>query len=97
MRVKSSSIKNFLTICLISTFPFAPLSYAQEVPSRFKKDIVRAALHRDSDRIAQEDMQRVLGNINMQHRISPQEMEIIFREIGGESKMIPADHMMKII
>jgi hypothetical protein len=72
-------------------------SYTQEIPSRFKKDIVRAAKHDETDRIALEGMQRVITNINMEHMITRQDMETIFREIGGETKMIPADRFMKII
>jgi hypothetical protein len=64
---------------------------------RFKKDIIRAAKQVESDRVALEGMNRVLANINMQHKITIQEMETIFREVGGESGLIPADRMMKII
>jgi hypothetical protein len=72
-------------------------SYTQEIPSRFKKDIVRAAKQDETDRIALEGMQRVITNINMEHRITPQDMETIFLEIGGETRMISADRFMKII
>jgi hypothetical protein len=72
-------------------------SYAQEIPSRFKKDIVRAAKQDKTDRVALEGMQRVIANINMQHRISRSDMETIFRENGGETGAIPAERFMNII
>ena len=72
-------------------------SYTQEIPSRFKKDIVSAAKQDQSDRVALEGMQRVIANINMEHMISRQDMETIFREVGDEAAMIPADRLMKII
>ena len=72
-------------------------SYAQEIPTRFKKDIVRAARPDECDKIALEGMQKVIANINMEHRISRADMETIFQEIGGESKAIPADRLMNIL
>ena len=73
-------------------------SYTQALPSRFKKDIVRAAkLEDEATGIGMEGMQRVLENINMQDKISDHEMKVIFDEIGGESGEIPVDSMLKII
>lgn len=72
-------------------------SYSQCIPTRFKKDIVRAAMPDGSDLVALENMQRVLANINMQHRVTQSDMEIIFKEIGGTTKAIPADRLMTII
>jgi len=78
-------------MCLID------FSYAQCMPSRFKKDIVRAAMSEEGDRIALDDMQRMLANINMQHRVTRSEIEIIFLEIGGNSHAIPAERLKEII
>ena len=71
-------------------------SYSREIPSRFKKDIVKAAMQQDSG-IAMEGLQRVLANINMQDRVSPRHMQVIFRELGGEAGIIPSERMMSII
>lgn len=67
------------------------------MPSRFKKDLLRAAMTGESDRVALDGMQRVLTNINMQHRVTRSEMETIFREVGGNTDAIPVDRFMKII
>jgi Ca2+-binding EF-hand superfamily protein len=66
------------------------------LPSRFRKDLLRAAKQDENGRIALYDMQKVIANISMQHRITEQEMETIFQEMG-ESGKISADHLMKII
>ena len=73
-------------------------SYTQEIPTRFKKDIVRAAQRVDNKDIVLEGMQRVIANINMEHRVSPTDMEIIFQEMGGgEAKAISPDRLMTIL
>jgi hypothetical protein len=76
-------------------------SYTQEMPSRFKKDILsaakKAAKKDETDRVALEGMQRVLANINIQDKISAQEMDMIFHEMGGECRMIPTDRLMMIL
>ena len=50
-----------------------------------------------SDRIALDGMQRVLANINMAHRVTRSEMEIIFKEIGGNTNVISKENLMKVI
>ncbi|CAJ1954301.1 unnamed protein product [Cylindrotheca closterium] len=70
--------------------------YRQCLPSRFKKDLVKAATNRESGRIAIDDLQQVIANISMEHKISEQEMETIFQELG-ESGKISADKFMKMI
>jgi len=70
--------------------------YRQCLPSRFKKDIVKAAKKDETGHIALVDMQQVIANISMQHKISEQEMETIFQEMG-ESGKISADKFIKMI
>ena len=73
-------------------------NYSRELRSRFAKDIVRAAMHTESDSaVALDGMQRVLMNIDMQHAISAEEMQTIFRDLGDSSGRIQADQMMKMI
>ena len=72
-------------------------SYTQEVPSRFRKDIVRAAKHDASNEITIDSMRRLLLNINKEDAISLEEMDVLFREMGGECRKIAADRMMKLI
>jgi hypothetical protein len=77
---------------------FSSRSYTQEIPSRFKKDICRAAVnHHEDSSIAVEGLQRVLANIGLSHRLSDQEIKVIFQEIGNESGVISAQKMVQIL
>jgi hypothetical protein len=73
-------------------------SYTQDLRSRFTKDVVAAAKdNATDDTISVKGLQRVLANIHMQDKLTAQEMEIIFREMGGTSGSMPAESMMKMI
>jgi hypothetical protein len=56
-----------------------------------------AKADKNADIVALDGMQRVISNINMEHKVSRADMETIFREIGGANDMIPADRLMKMI
>ena len=84
-------VGSHITTLLIGTF-----SYRQCLPSRFKKDLVKAAKKDENGQIALVDLQQVIENISMQHKVSEQEMETIFQEMG-ESGKISADKFMTII
>jgi hypothetical protein len=66
------------------------------MPSRFKKELL-SAMAEKGDRVALDGMQRVLANINMADRVSRSDMEIIFKEIGGNAEAISKENLMKII
>jgi hypothetical protein len=51
----------------------------------------------NSDRIALHGMQKVLANIHMDHRVTKSDMEVIFKEIGGNAEAISKENLMKII
>jgi len=70
-------------------------NYTQEVPSRFKKDIVQAAKDQN-DAIAIDALQRVLKNIGAPNSLSPSELRTIFDELG-EAGYIRADRMVQIL
>eukprot|EP00980_Cylindrotheca_fusiformis_P003300 scaffold743_cov117-Cylindrotheca_fusiformis.AAC.19 len=70
--------------------------YRMCLPSRFKKEIVRAADENNSGKVAVNGLQQVISNIRMEHRITEEEMQTIFDEMG-ESGKITADRLMKII
>ena len=72
-------------------------SYTQETPARFRKDIVRAAKQEESNAITMDSMQRLLHNINQEGALSFQEMDVLFKEMGGECRKIAPDNMMKLI
>lgn len=76
------------------SFPY--FSYRQCLPSRFKKDLIKAAQKDESGHISLSDLQQVIENIRMQHKVTEQEMQTIFQEMG-ESGKISADKFMKII
>ena len=82
--------------------PICVFSYTQEFPLRFKKEIVKAAKKHDShipdDKIPLDGLQRVISNIDMEHKVSRADMETIFLEIGEENgKMITTDRFMNIL
>jgi phosphoribosylaminoimidazole (AIR) synthetase len=70
-------------------------SYAQEIPSRFKKDIVHAAKDQNGV-IVMEAMERVLRNIGAPNSLSELELRAIFDEVG-EAGHIRADRMVQIL
>ena len=84
----------WLTECDVDFFSS---SYAQCLPTRFKKDLIRAASSGQGDRVALDGMQRVLANINMDHRVTRSDIETIFQEIGGSTDAIPVEKLMRII
>ena len=49
-----------------------------------------------NDRVALDGMQKVLANINMADRVTRSDLEIIFKEIGGSSKAISKENLMKM-
>jgi phosphoribosylaminoimidazole (AIR) synthetase len=73
----------------------ASYSYAQEIPSRFKKDIIRAAKDQNGI-IAIEAMERVLQNIGASNSLSELELRAIFDELG-EAGSIQADRMVQLL
>ena len=74
----------------------AKISYTQEIPSRFKKDLVRAAATQES-LIEVSGLQRVLFNIGASHTLSTNELQAIFAEIGNEEGKIPASKMLQLL
>ena len=77
--------------------------YTQEIPRRFKKDIVTAACTSTSNKTAPEDavcmegLQQVLRNIGLNDRLSHRDLQIIFEEEGNEAGAIPANRMMQLL
>jgi hypothetical protein len=79
-------------------------SYTQETPTRFKKDIIRAAAGSVSSaeaalrkNIAAQGLQRVLANIGAAERLSIDELQMIFRELGNERGEIPARNFIQLL
>ncbi|GAX15082.1 hypothetical protein FisN_12Lh220 [Fistulifera solaris] len=72
-------------------------NYAQELPGRFKKDIVRAATVENTDRIAVGGMERVLSNIGATNKISSTEINTIFQELGNGTGEISINRFSSLI
>lgn len=70
-------------------------SYTRELPSRFKKEVVRAAA--TNDRIVLDGMTRVLANIGAENGLSAKEMKVIFDELGNSAGEIPAHRLVQIL
>lgn len=80
-----STVPNFL-----STNPLR-WSYAQCTPRRFKQEIIAAA--KDSNNlIVMENMQKVLKNIGASQKLTDEELQLIFAEVG-DAGAIPADRL----
>ena len=75
---------------------FSLHSYSQCIPSRFKKDIVRAAKDAESEHVAIEGLEKVISNIGASQKVSRNDMEVIFSEIG-ESGRISTEKMFKLL
>jgi Ca2+-binding EF-hand superfamily protein len=64
-----------------------------ETTMRFRKEIMRAASRDQTVAICLDGMQRVLTNIGAQNRLSADEMNVIFKELGNETGEIPMQRM----
>ena len=74
-------------------------SYTQEIPTRFKKDIVSAAAasNKNHETVNVVGLQHVLENIGAAHALSLQEMHSIFVEMGNERGEIPTTKMVQLL
>jgi hypothetical protein len=83
------------------SFSYFHYSYTQELPTRFKKELLQAASRTSSntnnDRIVQEGMQRVLANIGASDRVSAAEIKSIFDELGNDKGEIGSQKLMQIL
>ena len=75
-------------------------NYTQELPSRFKKEIVKAAAtadRNDMNCIRREGMERVLQNIGAIDQVSVKDLNTIFSELGNGTGEISAQRFISII
>jgi hypothetical protein len=75
------------------TFNHLSNSYQQEIPSRFKKDFLKAAALNDC--VAMDGMTRVLSNIGV--HMKNDDMKVIFEELGNEKKEIEVKKLFNLI
>jgi hypothetical protein len=80
-------------------FSFSSYSYTQEIPSRFKKDLVKAATKGTNtpDIVAMDGLHRLLFNIGATQRVSTTDVEAIFNELGDGNGNLHAQTMIQII
>jgi hypothetical protein len=79
-------------------------NYDREIPSRFRKELLKAATTTPVDAaaaaksevVAMDNLQRVLANIGAENRLTGSEIRCIFEELGN-GKEIPAQSMIKFI
>jgi predicted amino acid dehydrogenase len=82
--------------CLLEEYRLE--NYTQELPGRFKKEVIKAATQRQesADRIALGSFSQVLMNIGCQNRLTNTEIQCIFEELGN-GKEIPTKNLTKIL
>ena len=80
---------------LTHTFSFC-YSYTQCIPSRFQKQVVRAA-QQDREMIAVEQLQQVLSNIGASDKISHQELQTLFVEQGNAHGLLAPHQLAKML
>eukprot|EP00537_Pseudo-nitzschia_pungens_P012595 CAMPEP_0172389846 /NCGR_PEP_ID=MMETSP1061-20121228/6635_1 /TAXON_ID=37318 /ORGANISM="Pseudo-nitzschia pungens, Strain cf. pungens" /LENGTH=119 /DNA_ID=CAMNT_0013120079 /DNA_START=183 /DNA_END=542 /DNA_ORIENTATION=+ len=71
-------------------------NYAQCIPTRFKKDIIRAAQEVETEHVALEGFEKVISNIGASNKVSRHDMELIFSE-NGVSGRITTEQMLKLL
>ena len=77
---------------------FVLYSYAQELPSRCKKEIVHAADINKDGSIDQEELTKILSNIGASESLSSQDLRNIIQEIGdSQSQTISVRQMYEIL
>jgi Ca2+-binding EF-hand superfamily protein len=80
----------FFSLC-----PGTPVhSYAQELPSRCKKEIVSAADINKDGTINEEKLSTILYNIGASEALSKQDLRNIFQELGGSGSQTISVHQM---
>jgi Ca2+-binding EF-hand superfamily protein len=73
-------------------------SYAQELPSRCKKEIIKAADKNGNGIITEEALCTMIDNIGASSRVSRSDIDNIIKELGDRSKStIGAEKVLQII
>ncbi len=83
---KRSSLDDVMNISLYS--------YAQELPSRCKKEIIQAADTRKDGYIHEEEFTKIVHNIGASNSVSKQELRDIIDELGDSHSHTINIHQM---
>ena len=83
---------------LFTFFLLFYISYAYELPSRCKKEIIKAVDKQGSGVVSAEALTKLLDNIGASAMLSKSEVESIIHEFGDRSKStIHVDKMIKLM
>lgn len=87
-----------MTSSLTILISFSHLSsYTQEIPTRFKKEIVQAASgDANATVVGLAGVERLLANIGRADGVSPQDLQLIFTEVGTGGQ-IPTNRFFQMI
>jgi len=74
-------------------------SYAQTVPSRFRKEVISAADEDKDGQLTAVEIEHLLKNIGASDKLSKDELDHIMNELGVKSKIcvIPVDRMADLL
>mmetsp|Transcript_6346 Transcript_6346/g.9623 ORF Transcript_6346/g.9623 Transcript_6346/m.9623 type:complete len:137 (-) Transcript_6346:149-559(-) len=76
-------------------------NYTQEYPSRFRKEIIRAADQNNDGYVSTEEIESVLKNIGASGRLTREDIDTIFKEAGEKRSesitAIPIERMISLI
>ena len=100
--ISLSNTINFIDIeCNLSLHPIESIydSYQQELPSRCKKDVLKAAAKGREDYITIDGLEKLLINIDAKEKVTRRDVEIILSEVGGSvsNPTIKIDQMIKFM
>jgi len=79
---------------------YRSVHYTQEIPTRFKKDLVKAAVASSkstSSNVKLEGMQNLLANIGAKDRVSNNDLQTIFAENANEVGEMSPNQFMKLL
>ncbi|GKY93802.1 hypothetical protein MPSEU_000347400 [Mayamaea pseudoterrestris] len=74
--------------------------YRQCLPSRFRKEVMQAAVTdpaKQADRIDMEGLRRVFANIGAINQITAAEMQLVFKELGNELGEIDVPRFKRLV
>jgi Ca2+-binding EF-hand superfamily protein len=73
-------------------------NYSQELPSRFKKEVIKAIDTEGNGNISVDAFTTLLSNIGASDTVSKEDVHNIINELGdGSSETIPTDQVFEII
>lgn len=75
-------------------------SFSDEIPSRFRKHIIKAVEEPDHQTFQIDKLNTILENIGRQDaRLSPEEIKVLLKEAGidGDSHYVPTSNLLSLM